>query len=366
MLIKNAKVFTAEGVFKKCDLRFGAKIEELGTLPGEGLDASGCYLVPGFVDIHSHGAMDRDFSDGGEGDLEALSHYYASRGVTAFLATTMTLKEPELTSAMARVRDFAPCGAAKCAGVNLEGPFLSLSKRGAQNPDNLHAPDAELFMRLFEASGGRIKLVTVAPEEPGALDFIRRVSKLCTVSVGHSAADYDTALRAFESGATHATHLFNGMPPLHHREPGVIGAAFDAGATAELICDGLHLHPSAVRIAFALFEGRAALISDSLRCAGMPDGGYSLAGLPITLSGGVARLGDGTLAGSAISVLDGVKNARRFGVPLETAIAAATLVPARAIGMADTLGAILPTRPADLLLLDEALNLQSVFIDGKK
>lgn len=355
-----------DGTFAPGGVRFGATIEEVGAVEGEGFDARGGYIVPGFLDIHTHGAMDRDFSDGRDGDIAAVSRYYASRGVTSFLATTMTLKEPVLRAAMERVRAFQRCGAAKCAGVNLEGPFLSYAKRGAQNPDNLHKPDAEMFLRLNEASGGSIRLVTVAPEEEGAMDFIRRVSKECTVSLGHTEADYDTAMEAFDAGASHATHLFNAMPSLLHRAPGLIGAARDARATAEIICDGLHVHPSAVRCAFDLFGANLALISDSLRCAGMPDGDYELGGLPIVLSGGVARLKDGTIAGSSISVHNAVKNAVKFGMPLETAIAAATSVPARAAGLSGSVGSLKVGLCADLLVLDEKLNLQKIFIDGEE
>ena len=188
-----------------------------------------------------------------------------------------TLKEPVLTKSMEAVRDFQrPADGAKVAGVHLEGPFLSLKKCGAQNPDNLHAPDAAMFRRLNDASGHRVRLVTVAPEEPGALPFIREVSQECAVSLGHTTADYDTAMAAYAAGASHATHLFNAMPALNHREPGVVAAAMDAGATVELITDGFHIHPAIVRLVHRLFGEKLVLISDSLRCAGMPDGDYAL------------------------------------------------------------------------------------------
>ena len=365
MVIKNGRVYLPGQGFTDCDLGFGELIEAAGSLGEGGYDASGCYVVPGFVDIHTHGAMNRDFSDGDAAAMPVLADYYARSGVTSFLATTMTLKEPELTRAMHAVRDAGDTGAARCAGVHLEGPFLSYNKRGAQNPDNLHKPDADMFMRLHEASGGAVKLVTVAPEEEGGLEFIKRVSPVCTVSVGHTEADYDTAMRAYDAGASHATHLFNGMPGLHHRKPGVIGAAFDAGATVELICDGLHIHPSAVRCAMQLFEGRLALVSDSLRCAGMPDGDYELGGLPIKLGGGVARLLDGTLAGSSISVGEAVRRAVSFGIPLERAIAAATSIPARAARLTDC-GELAPGKRADVTVLDGDLNVKMVFVGGCK
>ena len=365
MVIKNGRVYLPGQGFTDCDLGFGELIEAAGSLGEGGYDASGCYVVPGFVDIHTHGAMNRDFSDGDAAAMPVLADYYARSGVTSFLATTMTLKEPELTRAMHAVRDAGDTGAARCAGVHLEGPFLSYNKRGAQNPDNLHAPDADMLERLDAASGGAVRMVTVAPEVEGAEAFIPRASRLCTVSVGHTEADYDTAARAYALGASHATHLFNAMPPIHHRKPGVVGAAFDAGASTEIICDGLHVHPSAVRMAFAIFSGRLSLISDSLRCAGMPDGEYELGGLPIRLSGGVARLLDGTIAGSCINVGEAVRRAVSFGVPLETAIEAATIVPARAAKL-DDCGSLAAGKRADIAVLDQDLNIKAVFIAGRQ
>ena len=250
-------------------------------------------------------------------------------------------------------------------GAGAHGPFLSLKKCGAQNPDNLHAPDADMFHRLDEASGRQVRLVTVAPEEPGALPFIREVSKICTVSLGHTTADFDTAMAAYEAGASHATHLFNAMPPLNHREPGVVAAAMDAGATVELITDGFHIHPSVVRLVHRLFGEKLVLISDSLRCVGMPDGDYELGGLPITLTEGVARLrGSSTLAGSSIHLMEGLRRAVGFGVPLEAAVLAATAIPAKVIRRDDQIGSLAPGYAADLLVLDKALQLKAVYIDG--
>ena len=365
MVITNGRVFLPRRGFVDCDLGFGEQIEAVGELGSGGYDASGCYVVPGFVDIHSHGAMDRDFSDGDGGAMDVLSAYYAANGVTSFLATTMTLKEPELTRAMLCVRESGLLPGARCAGVNLEGPFLSYAKRGAQNPDNLHRPDACMFERLDAASGGAVRLVTVAPEVEGAGEFISQVSRHCAVSLGHTEADYETARAAYSLGASHATHLFNAMPPIHHRDTGVIGAAFDCGATVELICDGLHVSPPAVRMAFSLFAGRLALISDSLRCAGMPDGEYELGGLPIRLSGGVARLLDGTIAGSCISVGEAVRRAVSFGVPLSTAVEAASGVPARAAGLTDC-GELSAGKRADVVVLDQELNVKAVFVGGRQ
>lgn len=366
MLIKNAKVFVGKE-FVDGDVRFGTTIEAVGTLEGTAdYDAAGCYVIPGLVDIHTHGAMGEDFSDGNPAGMQPMADYYAAHGVTSFLATTMTLKEETLTPAMHTIRDFKRQGGAKCAGIHLEGPFLCYAKRGAQAAENLHKPDADLFDRLNAASGGMVKLVTVACEEEGAEAFIRNVSQKCTVSLGHSTADYDTAMAGFAAGATHATHLYNGMPSFLHRAPGIIGAALDSGASVELICDGLHIHPAVIRATYKMFGDKLNLISDSLRCAGMPDGDYELGGQPITMKNGKATLtGTDTLAGSSISMLDALRNVVKFGLPLEAAVYAASTAPAQAAGLSD-IGAIEAGRAADLLVLDKDLNLKAVFINGER
>lgn len=367
MIIGNAKVYL-DGRF--CDASVtveDGKIVAVGEaqIPCD-LDAEGKYLLPGFVDIHTHGAMNEDFSDGKADGLVTMSRYYAQNGVTSFVATTMTLKEDTLRPAMEAIRDFVrPADGAKCAGIHLEGPFLSYAKRGAQAAENLHAPDAAMFHRLNAASGNCVCLVTVAPEEPGALEFIREISPICTVSVGHTTADYDTAMAAFGAGASHATHLFNGMPALAHRAPGVVGAAYDSGATVELICDGLHIHPAAIRVTHGLFGKNMVTISDSLRCAGMPDGQYELGGQPIEMNGGKATLlGTDTLAGSSTNLLQEVRNLVHFGLSLEDAVYAVTEAPAKAVRMADKIGRIAVGMPADLVMLTPELELDAVFVDG--
>ena len=366
MRIKNAKVFVGK-TFIPADIEFDQKITAIGKLEGEAdFDAAGMYVIPGLVDIHTHGAMGEDFSDGKADKLQMMADYYAAHGVTSVLATTMTLKEETLTPAMYAIRDFKRQGGAKLAGIHLEGPFLGYAKRGAQAAENLHKPDPELFDRLNAASGGKVKLVTVACEEEGGMEFISNVSQKATVSLGHTSATYDQAIEAYSRGASHATHLYNGMDGLHHRKPGIIAAAMDAGATAELICDGLHIHPAAIRVAAKLYGDKLCLVSDSLRCAGMPDGDYELGGQPITLSGGVARLtGTDTLAGSAISMLDALRNVVDFGLSLPEAVYAASTAPALAVGLKDT-GSIEAGKCADLVVLDKDLNLVAVFVDGEK
>lgn len=368
MIITNAKLFIS-GEFRPGSLTIeNGLISHIGSADAPGdIDAGGALLTPGFIDIHTHGALGEDASDGDGQGLTRMSRHYAACGVTSFLPTTMTLPEDRLSRAMRAVRDFErPHGGAKAVGVHIEGPFLSFGKRGAQNADFLHKPDYELFLRLNDESGGRIRLVTVAPEEDEGFAFIKKASKHCTVSLGHSSADYDLAMEAFASGASHVTHLFNAMLPFSHRAPGLVGAAMDSGASAELICDGVHIHDSVIRAAHKLFGERLVIVSDSLRCAGMPDGEYELGGQPVTLKNGRATLPDGTIAGSASNLLEELKLVVRCGIPLENALTALTAAPARAIGLEGEIGGIFAGARADLLLLGADLSLKQVFIEGQK
>lgn len=376
MIIRNADVFLPDGHFHRRNITLNDRIcaiesPDATADPHAGCDEEvveglGCFLIPGMIDVHAHGSVGYDFSDGDPDAISAIAQYFARHGVTSYLATTMTLPESQLVRAAEVVARHAPVASESCCiGVHLEGPFFSEAKKGAQNPNYLHAPDYAMFSRINLACQNRVKLVAVAPELPGAMDFIEQARACCAVAIGHTAADYDQACAAFSHGATQATHLFNGMNEFLHRAPGAIGAAMDCGAFAELICDGLHNHPSAVRAAFRMFPNRIVLISDALRCAGMPDGEYRLGGQKVVLRQGAARLVDGTLAGSVITVLDALQNAVRFGIPLEDAVAAATLHPAQAIRMADTLGSIAVGRRADLVLLSASLSPVAVFIGGR-
>lgn len=362
MLLKNARIFIGK-TFVAGDIEFDRTVTRIGTLDGEGIDLGGRYVIPGMVDIHTHGAIGEDFSEGSPEGLRKLSDYYVSKGVTSYLATTVTLNEAGLTPVMHAVRDTEVTGA-KCAGVHLEGPFLSMAKRGAQNPAYIQSPDCDMLDRLNDASGNRVKLITVAPEEPNAMEFIAHASKTMTVSIGHTTADYDTAMRAFGAGATHLTHTFNGMESLHHRKPGVIAAGLDAGASAELICDGFHVHPAAIRFIYRAFGDKVNLITDSLACAYMADGKYRLGEMDVFVHDGKATLENGTIAGSSIALIDGLRNAVKFGFSLSDAVYAASTAPAEAVHL--DAGRIRVGAPADLAVLDSELNLVSVYVDGVK
>ena len=369
MIISGGKVFLRGRSFLEKDvyIRDGRfTFRENGHEPDR-IDASGCYVIPGLIDIHTHGCLGYEFCDADPDKLAAMSRYYLKNGVTSFLGSSLTLDEPALTKAYNVLRGFACSDGARMPGINMEGPFFSVQKRGAQPLDFLRKPDFDMFMRLHDTCGGGIKIVCVAPELEGALEFIRRARDVCTVSIAHTCATYDQAIAAFEAGATHVTHLFNGMNSFLHREPGVIGAAADRGAYVELISDGHHIHPAMVRSVYKLFDPeRICMISDSLSCAGLSDGEYSLGGQHVTVRDGRALLDDGTIAGSSINVMTALRRAVSFGVRLEDAIIACTAAPADAIRMGGALGRIDEGFAADCLVLDKGLNILHVVKDGKR
>ena len=346
------------------------RIRWIRLLPPEALDNAQreTYVLPGLVDIHSHGCAGYDFSDGDPEGLAAMGRYYAAHGITTFLPASMSLPYEQLEQAFHTASAYADCrpeSGARLAGIRMEGPFLSDKKKGAQKADYLQLPDIEAFRRLQEGCGHLIRIVDVAPELPGAENFIRNVSASCRVSLAHTNASYEEAIKAFGAGASQVTHLFNGMAPLHHRRPGVIGAAFACkDVMVELICDGLHLHPEIVRMAFTLFPGRVCLISDSMRACGMPDGTYELGGQQVIKKAAAARLSDGSLAGAAVNLYDDMVNAIRFGIPVTDAVTAATLTPARAIGLDQEIGSLEAGKRADYIVCDRDFKIRQVFTGG--
>ncbi len=370
MLFKNANIFTGDrfshGAFRVENGRFA---EILAADPAEtGVDLENRYVIPGLVDVHNHGNSGADFSDGDYDGLVRMARYLAANGVTSFAPASMTLPYDVLETAYrtaVQLRDSQPDGCARLMGIQMEGPFFSEKKKGAQNASYLRLPDYAAFKRLYDASDGLLRIADVAAELPGAVEFTEKASKLCKVSIAHTDCTYEDACAVFDAGAAHLTHLYNAMPGIHHRKPGPIGAGSERETVvAELICDGYHIHPSAVRMAFRLFPGRICLISDALRCCGMPDGQYTLGGQDVFLKGGVAKLADGTIAGSATNLYECMRRAVSFGIPAEEAIRAATLVPAHEIGQDADIGSIAAGKLADFVVCDAALNRSAVYLGG--
>lgn len=376
MIIKNARVYTEEGVFKDQDIyiRDGVFVDEAALADEEVVDGTDCLAIPGLTDLHFHGCAGYDFCDGTPEAIAAITAYEASVGVTTIVPATMTLAEETLdgicrtaASYVKEAGEGAPASATLC-GINMEGPFVSEGKKGAQNGAYIRKADMAMFQRLNQASGGMIKLVAIAPETEGAMDFIEAAKVETVLSVAHTEADYDIASEAFAKGATHVTHLYNAMFPFTHRAPGVVGAAADCNAEVELICDGVHIHPGAVRATFKLFgDDRIILISDSMMATGLGDGESALGGQKVLVSGNKATLADGTIAGSVTNLMECMRTAvRQMDIPLESAVKCAAVNPAKSVGIYDRYGSISAGKVANVVLLNKAdLSLNQVILRGK-
>ena len=381
MIIDNVKVYTPDKKFMEGGIVLeGKTIRSIYTekdtpdLRGKDvINGNGAYAIPGLIDLHFHGCKGDDFCDASKKAIARIAAYEASIGVTAIAPATMTFPVEELehvlTVAAEYNRETRDEKKADLVGINMEGPFISHAKKGAQDGRNILPCDREICERFLKASEGLVKFIGIAPEESeDAIPFIEQMKDKVKISLAHTNADYDTAMAACKAGANHAVHLYNAMPAFSHREPGVVGAVFDSkNVMAELICDGIHIHPAIVRATFQMMgEDRIILISDSMRATGMPDGQYTLGGLDVKVVGKLATLvSDGALAGSVTNLMDCMRTAvKEMEIPLETAVACATMNPAKSLGIYDQYGSIEAGKKADIVLLDAELALQAVIKNG--
>ena len=392
MIIKSDKIFLEDGTWVSGNVvTIGDRIESVNvsadgheldesiinsTSVEEVIDATGMYVVPGFVDIHFHGCVGHDFCDGTIEAIDAITKYQAQNGVTSISPATMTLSREELQGIFSTAGEYMKEHNKVCdkdirstiRGITMEGPFVSIAKKGAQNGAYIHKPDVEFYREMQQLSGGLIRQIAVAPEEDTDLEFTKEISKENVISVAHTTAGFDIADSAFKAGANHVTHLFNAMPPFLHRDPGVIGAAADnKHVFAEMICDGVHIHPAMVRAAFALFgSDRICMISDSMMATGLTDGDYSLGGQAVKVTGKKATLEDGTIAGSASNLMDCMRVAvKEMNIPLEDAIKSCTITPAKSLSFDDECGSLKGGKIADMLILDKDLNIVKIIKSGK-
>lgn len=370
MILKGGTVLDGDFVFEKCDIETdGGKITGIGSYGGKDfLDCGDCYIVPGLIDVHTHGCLGYDYTAATKEEIAKMRAYLLSNGVTSFLPTLLTQSRETYFEAVKKISAAKECGGTRILGIHLEGPYYSEKYKGAQNLEFIRSASVTEFDEINEASGKNVKLISLAPETEGAVEFIKSVCDRVRVAVGHTSADYDEARAAFLAGASQLTHTFNGMPPLHHRNPSVIGAAFEKGnVLCECICDGFHLHPSTVRLLFsAVGADRVVLISDSIAAAGLPDCEFSMGGLPTVVKDGKAYLSDGkTIAGSTVTVYDCVRRAIEFGILPEDAFMAATKNAAISAGADDCVGSIEVGKNADMLVLNKDYSIKYIILDGK-
>ncbi|MFI3325677.1 MAG: N-acetylglucosamine-6-phosphate deacetylase [Clostridia bacterium] len=329
------------------------------------VDCEGFKAIPGFIDIHIHGSVFSDASDGIADGVQQMADFLFTKGVTSFCPTTMAMSTEEIENALLSIKKAkeTQTSGASIVGINLEGPFFNKAKKGAQLESAIVDPNFEQFKKFYDLSGGLIKLVDIAPERPGSMELIKKAKEFCTVSMAHSTADYDIVKYAFESGITHATHMFNAMTPLHHRNPGAITAIMLTDTVnAEIICDGKHIHPAVVKAMFKFMGDRLIVISDAMRLSGCKDGDEGkLGGQDVTVTKGVATLTDGTIAGSISNLYDEFINLLNWGIDFEVAAKACSLTPAKAIKMDNEIGSIKTGKKADFIILDNENNISAVY-----
>ncbi len=372
--IVNGKLILKDGILEDRAIVFGDRIQGFSHVPPEGaevIDAGGGYVSPGLIDVHCHGFMGWDASHGDLEELRQMSRRAARFGVTAWLPTTMTLDWPALERCFSAIRQARQesltdewCGA-QVLGCHAEGPFINPRKKGAQAKSGIQKPDAEKLRPWADV----IRLATLAPELEGAIECIRAARAMgVALSMGHTDASYDQAMAGIEAGVTHATHTFNAMPPLNHRQPGAVGAALGDGRVfCELICDTFHVHPALFGLMAKLAGDRLVLITDSIPVAGLPDGPHEQLGATVIVDGMKLRFPDGTIAGSALTLDTAVRNfAKHTGLPLWQAVGMASLNPARSIGADGEKGSLEPGKHADIVIADPDFRIRATFVRGRR
>lgn len=334
----------------------------------EYIDYSDLYIAPGLVDTHIHGFKNADIMDAKEGNLNIISKGILEMGVTSFLPTTLTASAEQLNNACEIVgKEYKTVEGAKVRGIFLEGPFFTEKYKGAQNPNYMGDPDIQKLKKWKDLSDGLVNKIAIAPERENVEEFIRLAKEIGVyVALGHSDATYEEAVKAVNAGANIFVHTYNGMRGLHHREPGMVGAALNTDTISELICDGFHVHPISAKIVMDhKSRDRVALVTDCMRAGGMPDGNYFLGEFPVKVEKGTARLEDGSLAGSLLKLSQAVKNVLDWNIATaKEAIDMATIIPAKSVGIDDVCGILKEGREADFIVLDEKLNLKKTYLDG--
>lgn len=371
-VIKNGKFIIPdehENFFITSDISvaFDKKISEIGNIAAdEIIDAENNFIAPGFINIHIHGCNNSDTMDANKISLQNICEFLPKTGVTSFLPTTMTMKISEIISALENIRaNKNNLNGAKILGVNLEGPFISKKFHGAQNPENIIPADFNFVEKFADI----IKIITFAPEELENFYFVDKCrEKNIICAIGHSAANYEIAKKFIEYGANHITHLFNAQTGFHHRNPGIVGAAFDTKSFVEIIADNIHVHPVAQKIAYKIKNrGEIILITDSFRACGIGEGISELGGQKVFVKKNIATLADGTIAASVATLNNVMKNFHEnTGANIAEVVETVTKNPARELKIYNKIGSISVGKSADFVIFDENFNIKKVFIDGQQ
>lgn len=372
--IINGRIVLPDRIAENCAILFDQKI--VGIVPGSEIpagadiiDAQGKYVIPGLIDMHIHGYLGEDASDGSFNGIRTMAEGVAKNGVTSFLPTTMTVSYDELRAAFAQIRrgvEESKADAwqgAQILGVNAEGPFINPGKKGAQAGENIRPGDAAFLKEYLDI----IRVFTIAPEMPGNMDCIREMAGKCLISMGHTGATFDEAKAGIDAGVGHVTHLFNAQTALMHRDPGVVGAALtDERVSTELIADAFHVNPNLFPLVAKMKGDKLVLITDCTRAGGLADGEYTLGGQPIFVNGIECRLADGTIAGSVLKLNQAVRNLMKYtNLPVWEAVNAASLNPAKRIGADDVKGSLEAGKDADIVLCDDEFNICHTISRGR-